>query len=365
MPGMATNSGLEGVVVAETAISDVDGECGRLVIRGYEAETLADSLTFEETCFLLWSGTIPDSNERTVMRAKFGLARQAAFEVLSRFAPVAALHADAMDALRTYMSLFSGNTESMIVEYVRLSAAVGVFVGNWSRLRASGPLIPPDERASQSADILRMLGGAAQPDAYARALDTYLTTVSDHGMNASTFTCRVVASTASDNVSCLVAGIGALKGPLHGGAPGPVLKMLDEIRTPENAESWILNELNSGRRIMGMGHRIYRVRDPRAAIFQGALARLADADVPVPRLQLALAVEQTAERILRERYPDRQLKANVEFFTAVLLDAVGIPSELFTPTFAAGRVAGWCAHISEQRKSNRIIRPASTYVGGY
>src|SRR5262249_11077866 len=143
MPEMAINSGLEGVVVAETAISDVDGERGRLVIRGYEAETLADSLTFEETCFLLWSGTLPDNNERTGMRAKFGLARGTAFEVLSRFAPLAALHADAMDALRTYISLFRGNSDSNIDEYIRLSAAVGVFVGNWSRLRASDALIPP------------------------------------------------------------------------------------------------------------------------------------------------------------------------------------------------------------------------------
>lgn len=365
MSEVAINSGLEGVVVAETVLSDVDGERGRLVIRGYEAETLAESLSFEETCFLLWVGTMPHGEEKVAIRRKFGVSRKAAFEVLSQYAPLAAMHGDAMDGLRTYMSMFSGNVDSSVDEYVRLSAAVAVFVGNWIRLRASEALIPPDETLSHSADLLRMLSGIERPEAYARGLDTYLTTVSDHGMNASTFACRVVASTASDNVSCLVAGIGALKGPLHGGAPGPVLQMLEEIQNPENAEDWIRNELSHGRRIMGMGHRIYRVRDPRAAIFQAALRRLAQAGVAVPRLEVALAVEQTAERVLAERYPERKLKANVEFFTAVLLDAVGIPAEVFTPTFAAGRVAGWCAHVQEQRNSNRIIRPASKYVGGF
>ena len=203
---------------------------------------------------------------------------------------------------------------------------------------------------------------AATPHA-ARALEQYLVTVIDHGMNASTFTARVVTSTASDLVSAIVAAVGALKGPLHGGAPGPVLDMLDAIATPSNAEAWLLGELAAGRRIMGMGHRIYRVRDPRAAVLERALLRLEQDGVSTPRVALARAVEQAAVGVLRARHPTRPLLANVEFYTAVLLEAIGVPRELFTATFAASRVAGWAAHVDEQRRTGRLIRPSSVYVG--
>jgi citrate synthase len=196
----------------------------------------------------------------------------------------------------------------------------------------------------------------------AQALDAYLVTVSDHGMNASTFAARVVASTASDMVSAVVAAVGALKGPLHGGAPGPVLDMLDAIGTPERAGAWIEGELAAGRRIMGMGHRVYRVRDPRAAVFERMIERLAQSEAS-ERLALARAVERAAEDALRARHPERPLRANVEFFTAVLLEALGLPRVAFSPTFAVGRVAGWCAHFLEQRENGRLIRPASRYVG--
>jgi citrate synthase len=182
-------------------------------------------------------------------------------------------------------------------------------------------------------------------------------------MNASTFTARVVASTASDLVSAVVAALGALKGPLHGGAPGPVLDMLDAIARPERARMWLEQELAAGRRIMGMGHRIYRVRDPRAAALERATGVLEQAGVAADRLSIARAVEREAERLLAERHPDRPLRANVEFYTAVLLDAVGIPRTLFSPMFAASRVVGWCAHVAEQQAVGRLIRPASRYIG--
>jgi citrate synthase len=201
------------------------------------------------------------------------------------------------------------------------------------------------------------LGAPAEPAAV-RALDMYLATVIDHGMNASTFAARVVTSTGSDLISAVVAGVGALKGPLHGGAPGPVLDMLDAIGSADRAESWLLAELAAGRRIMGMGHRIYRVRDPRAAVLEQAVKHLAS-----PHLELARAVEAGAAKILRERKPDRTLAANVEFYTAILLDAVGLPREQFAPTFAVGRVGGWSAHVLEQRRTGRLIRPASRYIG--
>jgi citrate synthase len=182
-------------------------------------------------------------------------------------------------------------------------------------------------------------------------------------MNASTFAARVVTSTGSDLVSAVVAGIGALKGPLHGGAPGPVLDMLDGVGTPEKAASWLEGELLAGRRIMGMGHRIYRVRDPRAAVLERAIERLETAGISTGRLQLARAVEHAAQDVLRRRHPDRPLHANVEFYTAVLLDTLGLPRGMFTPTFTVGRVAGWCAHSVEQTRTGRLIRPASRYVG--
>jgi citrate synthase len=226
------------------------------------------------------------------------------------------------------------------------------------------PIAPAASR-STAQDFMSMLGLPDDP-ARARALDAYWTTVSDHGLNASTFAARVVASTGSDVMPCVVAALGALKGPLHGGAPGPVLDMLDET-TDMDPRGWLERELAAGRRIMGMGHRIYRVRDPRAFVFEQALTRLA-AEAPeksaiTARLEHARRVEQAARALLHERHPERPLCANVEFYTALLLEAVGIPRELFTATFAIGRCAGWLAHIAEQRHTGRLIRPAARYVG--
>jgi citrate synthase len=235
---------------------------------------------------------------------------------------------------------------------VELAGAVAVMLGRR----------PPDASLGHAEDLLRMISGEVHP-AKARALDAYLKVVSDHGMNASTFTCRVIASTGSDLVSAVTGAIGALKGPLHGGAPGPVLDMLDAIGEPSRAVAWLGAELAAGRRIMGMGHRIYRVRDPRAAVLEREVERLEAAGVSTKRLQLARAVERAAAELLAKKYPDRPLQANVEFYTAVLLDAVGLPRALFSPLFAVGRLAGWCAHYAEQRANGRLIRPASEYAG--
>jgi citrate synthase len=246
--------------------------------------------------------------------------------------------------------------------------AVAVFAAAWSRYTRGLKPLAPDPSLGHAADYLRMLTGeAAEP--FAKAMDAYLVTVIDHGMNASTFTARVIASTGSDLVSAVTGAIGALKGPLHGGAPGPVLDMLDAIGSPERAEAWIRAELAAGRRIMGMGHRIYRVRDPRAAVLERQVQLLEGAGSgegsgPIrAKLTLARAAESAAERVLAERHKERALRANVEFYTAVLLDAIGIPREAFSPTFAVSRVCGWCAHVLEQRKTGRLIRPASRYVG--
>lgn len=360
------SNGLDGIVVAQTRISEVDGERGRLIICGRDAEELAFNSSFEETCGLLWTKPQETAIGCALLHEQFGLARQEAFELL-KANPSMLKQTNPMDALRTAVSFLS-DRKNLINEksdFIRITAAVGVFASNWVRLKKGLFPLAPDPELSIAADFLRVVRNEAATQAEIQALDTYLTSVSDHGMNASTFTARVVASTESDNISCVVAAIGALKGPLHGGAPGPVLEMLDQIGEAANAEKWLNTELDAGKRIMGMGHRIYRVRDPRAAIFEKAIASLEKAGLFTTRLALARAVEKKAEEILAYRHPTRPLKANVEFYTAVLLDALQIPHELFTAVFATGRVAGWCAHIAEQRENGRLIRPGSKYVGAY
>jgi citrate synthase len=217
-----------------------------------------------------------------------------------------------------------------------------------------------------------MLRGAPAKAHEVRALDAYFVTVVDHGLNASTFAARVVASTGSDLVSAVTAAIGALKGPLHGGAPGPVLDLLDLVGSPDRAKGVLESELDARRRIMGMGHRVYRVRDPRAAVLEAAVERLREATLSdgssdaarvSARLELSRAVEREATALLSIRYPSRALRANVEFYTAVLLEAIGVPRELFSATFATARVVGWTAHVDEERRKGRLIRPTSIYVG--
>jgi citrate synthase len=364
------NPGLEGVVVADTAISDVDGERGHLVIAGADIEQLARTATFEEaTARVLAAGAGPAAGssaaalEPAAVRARLGAARAEAWEQFSRIGD-ALDHADGMDALRTALAHLradpgaAAGIDADISAALRAIGAGPVFVAAWSRRRAGQAPVVPDPSISHAADYLRMTLGQPAAPASVAAMDAYLVTVIDHAMSASTLTARVIASTGSDVLSALVGAIGALKGPLHGGAPGPVLDMLDAIGRPEDAERWILGELAAGRRIMGMGHRVYRVRDPRAAVLEAAARPLSSA-----RLELARAVEAAAAKILRERKPDRPLAANVEFATAVLLDAVGLPRDQFSPTFAISRLAGWSAHVLEQRRTGRLMRPSSNYIG--
>jgi citrate synthase len=354
--------GLDGVIVAETRLSDVDGERGRLIIAGRDVEEIAGSISFEAAWSLLQDATAPDAARIEQLRARLGAARVRAHALLPSLGN--ALEADdGMDALRAALSHCVPSDDATTIE--SLIGATAVFAAAWSRTHRSLPIVAPDPARSHAADYLRLMHDAEPSPAAVAGMDAYLVAVIDHGMNASTFAARVVASTGSDLVSSIVAAIGALKGPLHGGAPGPVLDMLDAIGDAENAEPWLERELLAGRRIMGMGHRIYRVRDPRAAVLEAAVLRLEQAGGThgTPRLALARAVEKAATGILRARHPQRPLAANVEFYTAILLDALGLPRAAFTPTFAASRVAGWCAHVLEQRAGGRLIRPASRYVG--
>ena len=353
-------SGLDGVVVAETALSDVDGEHGALTIRGFSVEALVERATFEDACGLMWNGQWPTTEERRGLAASLAEARTHAFAMLPTIGN-ALDTADGMEGLRAAVGHLRADDPA--TDGARLAGAIAVFATAWARGRQNQPPVAPQSALTHAADILQMLTGATPAPARVRGLDAYLCCVVDHGMNASTFTARVVASTESDLISAVVAAICALKGPLHGGAPGPVLDMLDAIGRPERAQAWLEREIAAGRRIMGMGHRIYRVRDPRAAALEAATAALERTGVAADRLAIARAVEREAERLLAERHPDRPLRANVEFYTAVLLDAIGIPRTIFSPIFAASRVVGWCAHVAEQRAVGRLIRPASTYVG--
>jgi citrate synthase len=283
------------------------------------------------------------------------------------FAEVSALDTGLLDrtpieAMRALTARLADGDDLEIA--LRLIAAPAVFTAAVVRAQAGEAPIKPDPRLGHAADILRMLRDRPANRAEVEALDTYLVTVSDHGFNASTFAARVIASTRAGLTSAVLGGISALKGPLHGGAPGPVIDMLDGIGTPANARAWIEAALARGDRLMGFGHRIYKVRDPRADALKGAVRRLTAGSSIMPgRLEFAEAVEAAALAILKEKKPDRPLDTNVEFYTALLLEALAVPPSAFTCVFAMGRVAGWLAHAREQLAGGRLIRPQSRYIG--
>jgi citrate synthase len=355
------SDGLEGVIAAETVLSEVDGDAGRLVIRGRSLDQLSGRTRFEQVVRLLFDGFFDDLPAQAALTAALGRARA---EV---FVQVAALDADlkrltTIEAVRALMARLNDGDDLALA--LRLTAAPAVFTAAVSRARQGLTPIAPDPGLSHAADALRMIKGAAPTAAEAAALDAYLVTVCDHGLNASTFAARVVASTRAGLTSAVLAGISALKGPLHGGAPGPVIEMLDAIGEPGNARAWLEAALDRGDRLMGFGHRVYRVRDPRADALKRAVRALGEGSNVLPgRLAFAEAVEDAALQILKARKPDRSLQTNVEFYTALLLEALAFPPDAFTCVFATGRVAGWIAHAREQLAGGRLIRPQSRYVG--
>lgn len=355
-------SGLEGVVVADTALSEVDGERGRLVVRGRAVEVLAREASFEAALLRVWTGREADADEEARVRLALGRARVRAHQALTRVGPAVLASEDAMATLAAGMAVVGGTASDEGDDLV-LVGAVPVIAAAWLAHRQGRAPLAPDPALAHAADTLRLVTARPHDAARARALEVYLVTVMDHGMNASTFTARVVASTGARAHAAVVAAIGALSGPLHGGAPGPVLDMLDAVGRAGDARRWLEAELGAGRRIMGMGHRIYRVRDPRVVVLERAAEALHAAGLASPRLLIAREVERAAEVLLAEKYPDRALKANVELATAVLLDAIDVPRELFSTMFAAGRVVGWLGHVAEQRTSGRLIRPDARYVG--
>jgi citrate synthase len=354
-------AGLEDVVAAETRLSGVDGEAGELIIGGFSVEELAGRVSFEEAVYLLWHDVLPGSGQLADFREELAGRRELPPATLDLLRAVAVEKVPAMDALRMAAGTVSPGTDE--VEALALVARLPTIVAAYSRMLEGEEPVDPDPELGHAANYLYMLTGEVPGAEFTRALDTYLATVSDHGMNASTFAARVIVATRSDFVSAVVGAIGALKGPLHGGAPGPALDVVFEIGDASRAEAYLREKLGRGERLMGFGHRIYRVRDPRADVLAAAAERLYTTEGDRELYELALHVEQTALTLLAEHKPGRNLQTNVEFYTALLLHGLGLPNQLFTPTFAAGRVAGWTAHCFEQRALDRLIRPQSAYVG--
>jgi citrate synthase len=357
-------SGLEGVIAAETRLSAVNGEAGELIIAGFPVEELTDRATFEETLYLLWNDALPDPKQLAAFREKLGASRALPRATLELLRAAAAEGAPAMDALRMAAGTTSlGMSDDPYAEALALVARLPGIVAAYSRLLGGEEPVAQDPGLGHAANYLYMLTGDEPGAESVRALETYLNTVADHGMNASTFAARVIVSTRSDVASAVVGAIGALKGPLHGGAPGPALDVVFEIAEAGRAEPVLREKLERGERLMGFGHRIYKVRDPRADVLAAAAERLYATDGDGELYRLALEVEKTALGLLAVHKPGRNLQTNVEFYTALLLHGLGLPAELFTPTFAVARVAGWTAHCFEQQALDRLIRPQSAYVG--
>ena len=353
------SSGLEGVVAAETGLSHVDGERGELVIAGYRIDELAEHATFEETTWLLWHGELPRSAELEAFRQQLAAVRDLPGPTLALLRDCARGHVDAMDALR----MATGTLSLVSDEAPAIVARMPTIVAAYSRLQHGLEPLAPRRELGHSANFLYMLGGAVPDPERVRALETYLNTVIDHGLNASTFTARVITSTGSDLISAVTGALGALKGPLHGGAPGPALDMVFEIGDASRAGTVLRQKLDAGEKLMGFGHRVYKVRDPRADVLARAAERMFTRGGDMSLYALARSVEAEALRLLEEYKPGRRLQTNVEFYTALLLHGLGFDVALFTPTFAVSRVSGWIAHAFEQRRANRIIRPQSEYVG--
>jgi citrate synthase len=364
--------GLEGVVAARTAISHVDGQRGQLIIRGFALEDIAPRATFEEMVYLLWHDAVPDAAARDRFHAELTARRDIEGHTLELLKVAAARAVHPMDALRMACASLipggrgdGGTLAAAGRDVFRLVAVFPVLVAAYHRLLHGLEPVAPRNDLSHAANFLYMLDGREAPVACVRALDTYWNTVADHGLNASTFAARVIVSTESDIVSAITGAVGALKGPLHGGAPGPALDLVFEIATADRAETVLRQKLDRGERLMGFGHRVYRTRDPRADVLAAEAARLFEQRGDRQLYDLARVVETCALNLLREHKPARALQTNVEFYTALVLHGLEFPTPLFTPAFAAARVAGWTAHCLEQIAANRLFRPQATYVGAH
>lgn len=364
-------AGLKGVQVTDTEIGDVRGSEGFYHYRQYSAVELAEKRSLEDVWQLLLDGSLPsDQSERenflALVRSNRNLPGAMASELPGIVA--AAPAANPLDSLRTGVSLLGSAwalrpiwdlTEDQIRrDLIRIAAATPTIVAAAHRLSKGLDPVDPDPSLSHAANYLYMVTGETPEPEAARALEQYLILTVDHGFNSSTFTARVIASTGADVAAAVVGAVGALSGPLHGGAPSRALDTIHDIGTPERAEEYIRGLLGRGERIMGFGHAVYRTEDPRSAMLRGVAQRLGGGLV-----DLAVQVEKTVLEVLAETKPERPLYTNVEYYAGVVMDRCGLPEEMFTPTFAVSRVIGWSANIAEQARERKLIRPSARYVG--
>ncbi|MEU9453190.1 citrate synthase/methylcitrate synthase [Streptomyces sp. NPDC048277] len=362
--------GLAGVVVTDTEVGDVRGAEGFYHYRQYSAVELARTRCFEDVWHLLVHGELPDAERAAAFAAETAALRRLPDAVRAALPAVAAASARSgpLAGMRTALSLLGAaqgfrpvydiDADRRRADTVAACAAVPTLLTALYRLGQQLEPVEPREDLSYAANYLYMLTGSEPEPRRARAVEQYLISTIDHGFNASTFTARVIASTGADVAACLVGAVGALSGPLHGGAPSRALDTLDAIGTPDRIDPWIRERVLAGDRVMGFGHAIYRTEDPRSRM----LREIAE-DFGGPRAGFAVEVERQVERILAELKPGRELHTNVEFYAGVVMELCGLPREMFTPTFAAARVVGWSANILEQAADSKIIRPVARYVG--
>ena len=348
------SDGLEGVVAAQTVLSHSDGASGVVWVRGQKITDLVAQQGYEGTIALMWEGFAGDNLTRAGVAALLGAARVQAFSRLDEWLPAVAQRPP-IDGMRMCLAAVpQDGTPAAIL------AALPVGLAAMLRAREGKAPVPPDPALATAADLLRMTSGAPVAERFATALDNYLTTVIDNGLGASSFAARVIISTLAPLAAAVEGAYGCFIGERHGGAPGLALDMLDAIAASGDIDGWLDRKLAAGERLMGFGHRVYRMRDPRADMLRAALLRL---DPAAKRLAFAKDVEQRAVAALQRIKPGRRLEANIEMDAALLLDAIGLPREAFTPVFAVARAPAWIAHALEQRRTGRMIRPASTYIG--
>ena len=360
-PAHHFSKGLDDVTVGRSQISWVGGETGELVFRGFDVRDLVPGVPYESVVHLLLYGAPPDVDPSPEVVSALRLHREVPPEI-ERVVDALPSGLPPLEALRTILSALGDGTYGYpptLDEGIRLIARTPVLLARYVQRSEGRPQLAPREELSHAANYLWMLTGREPDPVRVRALEGYLDLLADHGMNASTFALRVALSTHSDLISGATAALATLKGPIHGGAPSRVSEMLDRIGSPDRAREWIRARLDRREVIFGFGHRAYKAEDPRAVILH-AIARTVTSS---SRLALAEAVEQVALEELRRARPGARLFANVEYYSAIVLEAVGLTPELFTPTFAVARTVGWTAHALEQAADNRLIRPEVEYVG--